>query len=264
MPPHDPDRGPVDGDVVAGRARRARDVLQRLAGAARHDERGAGGHPLELELGAHPRHRTGERGDVERPRGHAVTVAAVFLILHGYMGSGPDHWQRWLAGRLRAQGERVACPDLPDPEHPRRAAWRAAFADADRGRRHRDRALARVRGLARPLRRPGHRRPARARAARRPAVARGRARRARRVLPGAARPRAGRRGGGQHAARLRARRSLLPRGRGAALRRAARARRRPPARRRARQPGRGYGPWPGVEAWCYGASASTSSRIAPG
>ena len=54
----------------------------------------------------------------------------MFLILHGYMGSGPDHWQRWLAGRLRAKGERVASPGLPDPEHPRRATWRAAFADA--------------------------------------------------------------------------------------------------------------------------------------
>ena len=29
-------------------------------------------------------------------------------------------------------------------------------------------------------------------------------------------------------------------------------------------PEAGYGPWPAVEAWCYGASASTSSRIAPG
>jgi predicted alpha/beta hydrolase family esterase len=26
----------------------------------------------------------------------------------------------------------------------------------------------------------------------------------------------------------------------------------------------GYGPWPGAEEWCYGASAITSSRIAPG
>ena len=29
-------------------------------------------------------------------------------------------------------------------------------------------------------------------------------------------------------------------------------------------PDAGYGPWPAVEAWCYGASAITSSRIAPG
>ena len=34
----------------------------------------------------------------------------MFLILHGYLGSGPDHWQSWLAGRLRAAGERVAYP----------------------------------------------------------------------------------------------------------------------------------------------------------
>ncbi len=29
-------------------------------------------------------------------------------------------------------------------------------------------------------------------------------------------------------------------------------------------PESGYGPWPEAEAWCYGASAITSSRIAPG
>ena len=29
-------------------------------------------------------------------------------------------------------------------------------------------------------------------------------------------------------------------------------------------PEAGYGPWPEVEAWCYGASAIASSRIAPG
>jgi len=39
--------------------------------------------------------------------GMRFTVAAVFLILHGYMGCGPDHWQTWLAGQLRAKGERI-------------------------------------------------------------------------------------------------------------------------------------------------------------
>jgi serine hydrolase len=29
-------------------------------------------------------------------------------------------------------------------------------------------------------------------------------------------------------------------------------------------PDAGFGPWPEVEAWCYGASAIASSRIAPG
>ena len=55
-------------------------------------------------------------------------MARSFLILHGYLGSGPEHWQSWLAARLRAAGERVAYPDLPDPETPSLSAWRAALA----------------------------------------------------------------------------------------------------------------------------------------
>ena len=50
-----------------------------------------------------------------------------FLILHGLQGSGPGHWQTWLAARLRADGERVAYPDLPDADLPSPAAWRAAL-----------------------------------------------------------------------------------------------------------------------------------------
>jgi predicted alpha/beta hydrolase family esterase len=51
-----------------------------------------------------------------------------FLILHGYAGSGPGHWQRWLADRLRQSGHDVAFPDLPDPDHPRLALWLDALA----------------------------------------------------------------------------------------------------------------------------------------
>jgi uncharacterized protein len=47
-----------------------------------------------------------------------------FLILHGLEGSGPGHWQTWLAARLRADGERVAYPDLPDAEMPSLHSWR--------------------------------------------------------------------------------------------------------------------------------------------
>jgi len=54
-------------------------------------------------------------------------VARSFLILHGYLGSGPDHWQTWLAERLRDAGETVAYPDLPDPELPQLPAWRDAL-----------------------------------------------------------------------------------------------------------------------------------------
>ena len=51
-----------------------------------------------------------------------------FLILHGYEGSGPDHWQSLLAARLREAGHDVAYPVLPDPFHPRLEAWLDALA----------------------------------------------------------------------------------------------------------------------------------------
>jgi hypothetical protein len=50
-----------------------------------------------------------------------------FLILHGWGGSGPEHWQTWLAARLRATGERVRYPVLPDPDQPRLDVWRHAL-----------------------------------------------------------------------------------------------------------------------------------------
>ena len=50
-----------------------------------------------------------------------------FLILHGLYGSGPGHWQTWLNARLKADGERVAYPDLPDADLPSPHAWRAAL-----------------------------------------------------------------------------------------------------------------------------------------
>ena len=53
-----------------------------------------------------------------------------YLILHGYQGSGPGHWQTWLAGRLRAGDAVVHYPDLPDADRPqlRRVAGRARRA----------------------------------------------------------------------------------------------------------------------------------------
>jgi uncharacterized protein len=54
--------------------------------------------------------------------------ARSFLILHGWQGSGPGHWQTWLAARLRAAGERVAYPDLPDADMPMLEPWLAALA----------------------------------------------------------------------------------------------------------------------------------------
>ena len=51
-----------------------------------------------------------------------------YVILHGWQGSGPDHWQTWLAGRLREAGEDVRYPDLPDPDAPRLEPWLDAIA----------------------------------------------------------------------------------------------------------------------------------------
>ena len=53
---------------------------------------------------------------------------APFLILHGLAGSGPGHWQQWIAGRLRAAGAEVRFPDLPDADAPEPGAWLATLA----------------------------------------------------------------------------------------------------------------------------------------
>jgi uncharacterized protein len=53
--------------------------------------------------------------------------ARSFLILHGWEGPGPDHWYTWLAERLRASGERVSLPVLPDSEAPRLQHWHHAL-----------------------------------------------------------------------------------------------------------------------------------------
>ena len=49
------------------------------------------------------------------------------LILHGWQGNGPDHWQTWLADRLRAAGQDVLYPRLPDCDHPCPDRWGAAL-----------------------------------------------------------------------------------------------------------------------------------------
>ncbi len=50
-----------------------------------------------------------------------------YLILHGWQGSGPGHWQTWLAGRLRATDAVVAYPDLPDADAPDPDVWLRAL-----------------------------------------------------------------------------------------------------------------------------------------
>jgi predicted alpha/beta hydrolase family esterase len=45
------------------------------------------------------------------------------LILHGWQGSGPDHWQTWLAERLRDGGDEVRYPTLPECDTPCPDQW---------------------------------------------------------------------------------------------------------------------------------------------
>ncbi len=52
-----------------------------------------------------------------------------FLVLHGLGGSGPDHWQTWLAERLRAAGEDVRYPRFPGADRPALDAWLATLDD---------------------------------------------------------------------------------------------------------------------------------------
>jgi predicted alpha/beta hydrolase family esterase len=52
-----------------------------------------------------------------------------FLIIHGLHGSGPEHWQSWLAERLLTRGEDVRYPTLPDPDAPSREDWLLALQE---------------------------------------------------------------------------------------------------------------------------------------
>ncbi len=53
----------------------------------------------------------------------------VIVIVYGYDGSGPGHWQRWLDDALRQRDVPVRFPALPDPTAPRKDVWVAALAN---------------------------------------------------------------------------------------------------------------------------------------
>ena len=56
-----------------------------------------------------------------------MSDARSFLLLHGWGGSEPRHWQSWLAPRLRARGEDVRFPELPGAERPSLERWLGAL-----------------------------------------------------------------------------------------------------------------------------------------
>jgi uncharacterized protein len=53
----------------------------------------------------------------------------MIILVYGYDGSGPGHWQRWLEAELRQRHVQVAFPALPDPLQPQKDVWVAALAD---------------------------------------------------------------------------------------------------------------------------------------
>lgn len=50
-----------------------------------------------------------------------------YLILHGWGGNKPEHWQEHLAQALRAEGQDVRYPQMPSPMAPDPDAWMAAL-----------------------------------------------------------------------------------------------------------------------------------------
>jgi predicted alpha/beta hydrolase family esterase len=47
----------------------------------------------------------------------------IFLVLHGWGGNKPTHWQEILVGKLKEAGKRVHYPKMPEPTAPDLAAW---------------------------------------------------------------------------------------------------------------------------------------------
>lgn len=49
------------------------------------------------------------------------------FIVHGYTASPDSHWFPWLKAELEARDVRVEVLAMPDPHHPKPAAWDAAM-----------------------------------------------------------------------------------------------------------------------------------------
>jgi predicted alpha/beta hydrolase family esterase len=51
------------------------------------------------------------------------------VILHGWQGSEPEHWQSRLAAQLRQSGREVRYPTLPEPDLPILGDWLVALQE---------------------------------------------------------------------------------------------------------------------------------------
>src|SRR5579883_1001593 len=47
----------------------------------------------------------------------------VFLMLHGWGGNKPEHWQEHLFNKLQADAAKVYYPRMPNPTEPHLDAW---------------------------------------------------------------------------------------------------------------------------------------------
>ena len=54
---------------------------------------------------------------------------ARFLLLHGYGGVGPDHFLVWLSTELRARGHMARIRKLPEPNRPTLQVWTSTLRD---------------------------------------------------------------------------------------------------------------------------------------
>ena len=57
-------------------------------------------------------------------------MSDVYLILHGWGGNKPAHWQEHLAAKLTEDGEDVRYPKMPEPMSPDPIAWMEALHTA--------------------------------------------------------------------------------------------------------------------------------------
>lgn len=71
-----------------------------------------------------------QRGIVLRGASHrAKHGCRMVVIVYGYDGSGPGHWQRWLHTELLLRQLGVLFPELPDPSAPQKDVWVARLAE---------------------------------------------------------------------------------------------------------------------------------------
>jgi predicted alpha/beta hydrolase family esterase len=55
-----------------------------------------------------------------------------FLIIHGLGGSGPDHWQTWLAHELKQRNHLVRYPTFSTYDSPNKEVWLKELSDVMR------------------------------------------------------------------------------------------------------------------------------------